>query len=84
MSDRCGIRRGGNDARHVLLRIDDEYQIDISVRPSRGPGLSLVFEGQRNVLRLAEGDFATTVVRATANTQVSPWLSARTTCSMTM
>jgi hypothetical protein len=37
--------------------------------------MSLVFEGQRNVLRLAEGDFATTVVRATANTQVSPWLS---------
>ena len=74
MSDRYPVSVGAEMTRGTFFSgSNDEYQIDISVRPR--PGLSLVFEGQRNVLRLAEGDFATTVVRATANTQVSPWLS---------
>jgi len=74
MSDRYPISVGAEMTRGTFFSgSNDEYQIDISVRPR--PGLSLEFEGQRNVLRLAEGDFATTVVRATANTQVSPWLS---------
>ena len=61
---------------------NDEYQIGHQRRPR--PGLSLVFEGQRNVLRLAEGDFATTVVRATATPRSAPGCRSRTTCSMTM
>ena len=74
MSDRYPVSVGAEMTRGTFFSgSNDEYQIDISVRPRAG--LSLVFEGQRNVLRLAEGDFATTVVRATANTQVSPWLS---------
>jgi hypothetical protein len=74
MSDRYPVSVGAEMTRGTFFSgSNDEYQIDISVRPR--PGLSLEFEGQRNVLRLAEGDFATTVVRATANTQVSPWLS---------
>ena len=74
MSDRYPVSVGAEMTRGTFFSgSNDEYQIDISVRPRAG--LSLEFEGQRNVLRLAEGDFATTVVRATANTQVSPWLS---------
>jgi hypothetical protein len=74
MSDRYPVSVGAEMTRGTFFSgTNDEYQIDVRVRPR--PGMSLVFEGQRNVLRLAEGDFATTLVRATANTQVSPWLS---------
>lgn len=74
MSDRYPISVGAEMTRGTFFSgTNDEYQIDLRVRPR--PGLSLGFETQRNILRLAEGDFATTVVRATANTQVSPWLS---------
>ena len=74
MSDRYPVSVGAEMTRGTFFSgTNDEYQIDVRVRPR--PGLSLAFEGQRNVLRLAEGDFATTVVRATANTQFSPWLS---------
>jgi hypothetical protein len=74
MSDRYPVSVGAEMTRGTFFSgTNDEYQIDVRVRPRAG--LSLALEGQRNVLRLAEGDFATTVVRATANTQVSPWLS---------
>jgi hypothetical protein len=74
MSERYPVSVGAEMTRGTFFSgTNDEYQIDVRIRPR--PGLSLVFEGQRNVLRLAEGDFATTVIRATANTQVSPWLS---------
>jgi hypothetical protein len=74
MSDRYPISLGAEMTRGTFFSgTNDEYQIDVRVRPR--PGLALAFEGQRNVLRLAEGNFATTVVRATVNTQVSPWLS---------
>jgi hypothetical protein len=74
MSDRYPISVGAEITRGTFFSgTNDEYQIDVRVRPRAG--VSLEFEGQRNVLRLVEGDFATTVVRATANTQVSPRLS---------
>ena len=74
MSDRYPVSVSAEMTRGTFFSgTNVEYQIDVRVRPRAG--LSLEFEGQRNVLRLAEGDFATTVVRATANTQFSPWLS---------
>jgi hypothetical protein len=50
-----------------------DYEIDISVRPRTGVALSAALE--RSVLTLAEGSFETNLVRATANTQFSPWMS---------
>jgi hypothetical protein len=74
MSDRYPIAVGGGATLGSFFSgTNNEYQLDVRVRPR--PGLSLAFEGQHNVLRLAEGDFTTTVVRATANTQFSPWVS---------
>ena len=69
MSDRYPVSVGAEMTRGTFFRIERRIP-DRHQRLPR-PGLSLVFEGQRNVLRLAEGDFATTVC-ADGNTQVSP------------
>jgi hypothetical protein len=49
------------------------YGLSVNLRPRRG--ISLGFEGERNVLDLAEGSFSTNLFRGLANTQFSPWLS---------
>ncbi len=50
-----------------------DYLLALGVRPHRG--IALALEAERNLLDLAEGSFDTNVLRLTANTQVSPWLS---------
>ena len=74
MSDRYPVSVGAQLTRGTFFSgTNDEYQVNATVRPAAG--IALEFEGQRNVLRLSEGDFTTNVFRMTANTQVSPWLS---------
>ena len=74
MSDRYPVSFGAQVAfGHFFSGTHDEYGLEVSVRPRAG--VALGFEAQHNILELAEGSFDTTVVRATANTQFSPWLS---------
>jgi hypothetical protein len=74
MADRYPVSVGGQVAfGHFFSGTHDEYQVDVSVRPRAGVALGV--EAQHNVLELAEGSFDTTVLRATASTQLSPWLS---------
>jgi hypothetical protein len=74
MSDRYPVSVGADLALgRFFSGTNHEYQLTVSVRPAAG--VALQFEGQRNVLRLSEGSFRTHLFRATANTQVSPWLS---------
>jgi hypothetical protein len=74
LSDRYPVSVGVELTRGTFFSgTNEEYQVNASVRPAAG--IALEFEGQRNILRLAEGDFMTTLVRMTANTQVSPGLS---------
>jgi hypothetical protein len=77
---------GGQTADHRMvsiggdIRLGDffsgerqEYAVELGVRPRRGVSLDLAAE--HNVLDLAEGHFTTDVVRFSAATQFSPWLS---------
>ena len=74
MSDRYPVSFGAGATLGTFFSgTNNEYQVNVSMRPAAG--IALRFEGQRNILRLAEGAFTTNVFRATANTQVSPWLS---------
>ena len=74
MSDRYAVSFGGQIAfGRFFSGTHDEYQVSVGVRPRAG--IALGFEAQHNVLELAEGNFDTTVLRATANTQFSPWVS---------
>lgn len=50
-----------------------EYAGSVSLRPRRGVVVTL--EAEHNVLDLAEGRFDTDVIRARANTQISPWIA---------
>ena len=74
MSDRYPVSVGGQVAfGRFFSGTHDEYQFNVSVRPRAGVALGL--EAQHNILALAEGSFDTTVLRATASTQFSPWVS---------
>jgi hypothetical protein len=50
-----------------------DYGVNLRVRPR--PGIAAQLEVQRSTIDLAEGSFDTNLVRLTANTQFSPWLS---------
>jgi hypothetical protein len=50
-----------------------DYQLNARIRPRAGVALRI--EAEHNVLDLDEGSFETTLYRAEANTQFSPWLS---------
>ena len=50
-----------------------DYGVNLRLRPRRG--VALRFEVERSVVDLAEGSFATNLLRASASTQLSPWLS---------
>jgi hypothetical protein len=51
----------------------NDYGVNVRVRPR--PGIAAQLELQRSVIHLVEGSFDTNLVRLTANTQFSPWLS---------
>ena len=74
MADRYPVSIGGQVAfGRFFSGTHDEYEFNVSVRPRAG--VALGFEAQHNILALAEGSFDTTVLRATASTQFSPWVS---------
>jgi hypothetical protein len=74
MADRYVVSVGGTLAfGDFFSGRRQDYAIDVSVRPRTGVALSAEFE--RSVLTLAEGSFETNLIRATASTQFSPWLS---------
>ncbi len=77
---------GGSTADHRMVALNGdvsfgdfysgsrrEYVLAVAVRPRRG--VAITFEGEHNVLELAEGSFDADVIRALVNTQFSPWLS---------
>jgi hypothetical protein len=74
MSDRYPVAIGGqiNLGRFFSGR-NREHAINVRVRPRSG--IALRFEVEYNTLELAEGSFDTTLLRALANTQFSPWMS---------
>jgi hypothetical protein len=74
MADRYPVSLGGQMVFGGFYSGDRaEYQLNVSIRPRAGVALRV--EAEHNVLRLAEGHFDTTVYRAIANTQFSPWMS---------
>jgi hypothetical protein len=74
MADRYAVSVGGDMVRgRFFSGTHDEYQLNVQVRPRAG--IALRFEAQHNILELAEGSFDTSVYRAIASTQFSPWMS---------
>jgi hypothetical protein len=74
MADRYRVAVGGvTSLGRFFSGTRQDYGIDVRVRPRSG--IAVQIELERSVLDLAEGSFATNVVRAIASTQFSPWIS---------
>ena len=74
MADRYPVAFGGSTSfGNFFSGRRRDYELNVRVRPRAGVLVQL--EAQHNVLDLAEGSFDTTVYRAVANTQFSPFLA---------
>lgn len=74
MADRYRVAVGGvTTFGNFLSGSRQDYEVNLRIRPRSGIAVQL--EAERSVIDLAEGSFETNLIRATANTQFSPWMS---------
>jgi hypothetical protein len=74
MADRYRVAVGGvTTFGNFFSGTRQDYGVNVRVRPRSGIAVQLELE--RSVVDLPEGSFDTNLIRATANTQFSPWLS---------
>ena len=74
MADRYAVAIGGVTTwGNFFSGTLNDYGLNLRLRPRSG--VAVQFELQRSVIALTEGSFDTNLIRVTANTQFSPWLS---------